>query len=262
MTKKNQVEQHPDIRHYRKRLRELQIELVKLQRHLIRHDLKIVVLFEGRDAAGKDGTIKRITEHLSPRETRVVALGKPTERDQSSWYFQRYVQYLPAEQEMVLFNRSWYNRAGVERVMGFCSDQQYRDFMETVLPFEHLLLESGVMLFKFYLDISKDVQRKRLDDRKKDPLKHWKVSPIDAVAIEKWDEYSTARNDMLRATSNTTAPWHVVRADNKKRARLDVIRHLIEQVNCPERSPSIDLPDPEALFRFNESNFKSGKIAP
>ena len=262
MTKKKLADQHPDIRHYRKRLRQLQIELVKLQRHLIRHDLKIVVLFEGRDAAGKDGTIKRITEHLSPRETRVVALGKPTERDQSSWYYQRYVHYLPAEQEMVLFNRSWYNRAGVERVMGFCTDQEYRDFMETVLPFEHLLLESGVLLFKFYLDISKDVQRKRLEDRKKDPLKHWKVSPIDAVALERWEDYSAARNDMLRATSNTTAPWHVVRADNKKRARLNIIRHLIEQVNCPERSAGIDLPDPEILFQFHESNFTNGKIAP
>lgn len=163
-------------REYRKTLHILQVELVKLQKHFIQCNDKILVLLEGRDAAGKDGVIKRIVEHLSPRETRVVALGKPSDRDRGSWYFQRYVSHLPAEQEFVLFNRSWYNRAGVERVMGFCSDEEYEEFMQSVLDFEHMLVKSGIRLVKYYLDISGEEQRKRLKERRKDPLKQWNQS--------------------------------------------------------------------------------------
>ena len=164
---------------YKASLRNLQIELVKVQSHIIKHGHRVLVIFEGRDASGKDGTIKRIVQHLSPRETRVVALGKPSDKDRASWYFQRYVPYLPAAQELVLFNRSWYNRASVERVMGFCSDSEYESFLEEVLPFEHMLIGAGIQIMKYYLDISKKEQKKRLRDRRDDPLTQWKTSPID-----------------------------------------------------------------------------------
>src|SRR3989304_7244365 len=178
---------------YQDSLRHLQVELVKLQRHFIKCNDKILIILEGRDASGKDGTIKRIVQHLSPRETRVVALGKPSDRDRTSWYFQRYVPYLPAAQELVLFNRSWYNRAGVERVMGFCTEAEHEEFMGSGSNFEIILVRSGVKLLKYYLDISKTEQKKRLEDRKADPLKHWKVSPIDDQAIKRWKAYSLAR---------------------------------------------------------------------
>ncbi len=251
-----------DKKEYKKELYKLQVELVKLQRHIISHDLKILIIFEGRDAAGKDGTIKRITEHLSPRETRVVALGKPSDREQASWYFQRYTAHLPAAQEMTLFNRSWYNRAGVERVMGFSTDTEYEAFMGSVLPFEHLLVKSGVQLLKYYLDISKPEQIERLEDRRRNPLKTWKISPIDAVAIEKWDEYSAARNEMLRRTHNPVTPWHVVRADSKKRARINVIRHIMAHVDYPEKDLDCTHPDPEVISAFDEKQLTSGAIAP
>src|SRR3970040_2708425 len=169
----------PSKSEYKKELRHLQIELVKLQRHLISHNHRILIIFEGRDASGKDGVIKRITQHLSPRETRVVALGKPTERENKAWYFQRYVSHLPVEAEMVLFNRSWYNRAGVERVMGYSTEEEYAAFMNTVNDFEDLLIRSGLNLMKYYLDISREEEKQRLTDRRKDPLKQWKISPVD-----------------------------------------------------------------------------------
>ncbi|GAA5524851.1 polyphosphate:ADP/GDP phosphotransferase [Microbulbifer aestuariivivens] len=247
---------------YREMLRQLQIELVKLQHFLIAHNLKILVLFEGRDAAGKDGTIKRIVEHLSPRETRVVALGKPSDRDRSSWYFQRYVPHLPAQQEMVLFNRSWYNRAGVERVMGFCSEVEYQQFIATVVPFEQMLVNSGIQILKYYLDIDQQEQRQRLQARRTDPLKQWKVSPIDEAAIAHWDEYSLARNEMFAATHNVSAPWTVVRANDKKLARLNVIRHLLSVVECPERDQSRFRPDPDIVFPYHGRHLLSGLIAP
>jgi polyphosphate kinase 2 len=238
---------------YKKELRRLQIELVKLQRHLIRYDLKILLLFEGRDAAGKDGTIKRIVQHLSPRETRVVALGKPSDRDRSAWYFQRFVPYLPAAQEMVLFNRSWYNRAGVERVMGFCDDAEYEAFLRDVNLFESLLIQSGIQMFKYYLDISKDEQARRLEARRKSPLTQWKTSPIDAVALERWDDYSAARDAMLLRTDSAIAPWYVVRADSKKAARLNVIRHLMAGVECPDKDEHAAMPDNDIVFRYDDS---------
>ena len=252
----------PDGEGYKQSLHHLRVELVKLQRHLIKNDLQILILFEGRDAAGKDGVIKRITKNLSPRETRVVALGKPSDRDRHSWYFQRYVPYLPSNQEMVLMNRSWYNRAGVERVMGYCTDAEYEEFMRSVLPFEHMLVDAGIQLFKYYLDISKEEQKRRLKDRRIDPLKQWKISPIDAVAVEHWDDYSAARNEMFARTHNAITPWHVVRADDKKRARLNVIRHLMSRVDCPDKDEHAANPDPEIVFAYDDKHLSSGAIAP
>jgi polyphosphate kinase 2 len=242
----------PDRRKgYRAALRELQIELVKVQRHIIKHGHRVLVIFEGRDASGKDGTIKRIVQHLSPRETRVVALGKPSDHDRASWYFQRYTPHLPAAQEMILFNRSWYNRAGVEHVMKFCTDGEYQDFLRAVLPFEHMLIGSGIQIMKYYLDINKDEQKARLRDRKADPLKQWKTSPIDAVAIRHWKDYTAARDRMLAETSSEQSPWIVVRADDKRAARLNVIRDLISRLACPETDKHLASPDRSIVFPYN-----------
>jgi polyphosphate kinase 2 len=248
--------------HYRTSLRTLQVELVKLQRHIIKFDHRLLIIIEGRDAAGKDGVIKRVVEHLSPRETRVVALSKPSDHDTRSWYFQRYAPHLPSSQEMVLMNRSWYNRAGVERVMGFCTDAEYEEFMAMVLPFEHMLLKSGIQILKYYLDISKDEQKRRLKDRRRDPLKQWKVSPIDSVAVKHWDAYSGARNAMLERTHNEITPWYVVRADDKKRARLNLIRHVLSRIDCPDKDEHAARPDKEVVFAYDKAQLKSGVIAP
>ena len=246
-------EAHSGRKGYKKSLRKLQIELVKFQRHLIKFDHKILLLFEGRDAAGKDGVIKRITQHLSPRETRVVALGKPSDRDRSAWYFQRYVAHLPVAQELVLFNRSWYNRAGVEIVMGFCTDTEYRLFLEQVVPFEELLVASGIQLFKYYLDISKDEQARRLEARRRDPLTQWKSSSIDDAALVHWDDYSSARNRMLSATHSRAAPWTIVEADDKRQARLNVIRHLMARAECPDKDEHAATPDSSIIYDYHES---------
>ena len=241
---------HPS--HYKTLLRELQIDLVSFQRHLLAHGHKVLLIFEGRDAAGKDGVIKRISEHLSPRDTRIVALGTPSDRDRRSWYFQRYAPHLPAAGEMVLFNRSWYNRAGVERVMGFCTDDEYENFIDSVGPFEALLLNSGIQIFKFYLDISKQEQAKRLDDRRNDPLKQWKRSPIDDAAQALWEDYSAARDSMLARTHTHESPWIIVRADDKKKARLNVIRYFLAHVDCPDKHEHLAVPDPEIISPYNE----------
>ena len=246
---------------YEETLYALQVELVKLQRHLIKSENKIAVIFEGRDAAGKDGTIKRITEHLSPRETRVVALGKPSDRDRGSWYFQRYVQYLPAAQELVLFNRSWYNRAGVEHVMGFCTDNEYDEFMNSVLEFEHMLIRSGLKLFKYYLDIGKAEQEKRLKDRKKDPLTQWKVSALDEHALKKWDEYTLARDKMLVHTHNLITPWIVVHADDKPSARVNLIKDMLSRLEYEGKEERLILPDPEIVATFEASFIEEGLLA-
>ncbi len=246
---------------YQKVLRDLQIELVKVQRHVIKHGHRVLVIFEGRDAAGKDGTIKSIVEHLSPRETRTVALGKPSDRDNASWYFQRYVRYLPAEQELVLFNRSWYNRAGVERVMEFCTDGQYERFMEDVLPFEHMLIGSGIQIIKYYLDIGKREQKGRLKDRRHDPLKQWKTSPIDEVAVKHWDEYTEARDQMLARTSSPLSPWIVVRADDKHLAHLNVIRDLLSRLACPQTDKHLAVPDLSVVFPYDEAHARAGLLA-
>ena len=245
---------------YKAQLRELQIELVKLQHHFINCGDKILVLLEGRDAAGKDGSIKRIVEHLSPRETRVVALGKPSDRDRGAWYFQRYVAYLPAAEEFVLFNRSWYNRAGVERVMGFCTDAEYEEFMQSVPQFEAMLVNSGIKLLKYYLDVSKPEQAKRLEDRKRDPLKQWKSSPIDAVAVKHWAAYTDARDAMLLRTHTATAPWRIVRADNKRLARLNLIRDILSRVQYDGKKDKLVQPDEAIAFRFTADCIAGGRL--
>jgi polyphosphate kinase len=247
---------------YKATLHALQVELVKLQRHFIKCNDKILVLLEGRDAAGKDGTIKRIVQHLGPRETRVVALGTPSDRDRSAWYFQRYVPHLPTAQEFVLFNRSWYNRAGVERVMGFCSDDEYEEFMQTVPDFEHMLVKSGIKLLKYYLDISRTEQKTRLKARHKDPLKQWKVSPIDKKALKRWGAYSQARNAMLARTHNPVAPWTIVRANNKHLARLNLIKDLLMRLHYGDKDEAALVTDPAIVFQYDQTYVENGAIAP
>jgi len=246
---------------YKQTLRGLQVELVKLQRHFIASDDKILIILEGRDAAGKDGAIKRIVQRLSPRETRVVALGKPTHRDRTSWYFQRYVPHLPASQELVLFNRSWYNRAGVERVMGFCNDDEYRQFMASVADFEQLLVRSGIKLIKYYLDVSKHEQKKRLKDRLNNPFKQWKVSPIDSQAIRYWTQYSEARNEMLAGSHNPLTPWTIVRADDKRKARLNIIRDLLVRLSYRGKDRRLARPDPKIVSIYDPAFVKNGMLA-
>ncbi len=246
---------------YQHTLRLLQIELVKLQKSIIKNNEKILIIFEGRDAGGKDGTIKRVVEHLSPRETRVVALGKPSDRELSSWYFQRYTAHLPSAQEMVLFNRSWYNRAGVERVMKFCSKAEYQEFLDTVPSYEQMLVKSGIKLFKYYLDIEKDEQAKRLKSRENDPLKQWKMSPIDKEAQHYWNDYSTARNVMFARTHHLSAPWTVVRANDKKAARLNLIKDLLFRLDYHNKDENHLLPDTTIVFNYEESYIKNGMIA-
>ena len=244
-----------------KALYDLQVELTRLQRHVIASGQKVLVIFEGRDAAGKDGAIKRIVEHLSPRETRMVALGKPSDRDRNSWYFQRWVPHLPASGEIVLFNRSWYNRAGVERVMGFATEEEYEEFFTTAPLFEQLLVHCGITIVKYYLDISRDEQKRRLKDRAEDPLKQWKVSPIDEKAIKHWKDYSAARNEMLARTHTPFAPWVVVRADDKDAARLNVIRDLLSRFDFDSKHRQRDLPDPNITFPYDKAALSSGLIA-
>jgi len=252
-----------DISHddYKAELHALQIEFVKLQRHFIAHGDRILVLLEGRDAAGKDGAIKRIVAHLSPRETRVVALGKPSDRDTRAWYFERYVAFLPVAEEMVLFNRSWYNRAGVERVMGFCTKSEFHEFMQSVPRFEQMLVDSGIKLLKYYLDISKDEQKERLAERRKDPLKQWKISPIDAVAIKHWDEYSKARDAMLLGSHITDAPWKIVRTDSKRHARLNLMRDILGRLHYAGRSKKLLAPDRNIVFKFTPDALAKKRLA-
>jgi polyphosphate kinase len=235
---------------YESQLRLLQIELVKLQKSLISNNAQVLVIIEGRDAAGKDGTIKAITQHLSPRETRVVALSKPTDTESNEWYFQRYVAQLPKKGEFVLFNRSWYNRAGVERVMNFCTPEQYRVFIETVNDFEAMLVKSGITLLKYYLDISKKEQARRLAERAKDPLKQWKISSIDQQAQKKWLAYSKARNDMLLTSSSTIAPWTIVRANDKRLAHINLIQNLLSRISYSGKKKSLLREDDEIIFTW------------
>ncbi|MBI5723295.1 MAG: polyphosphate kinase 2 [Planctomycetes bacterium] len=228
---------------YEKELRRLQIELVKLQEWIKHKGLKIVAIFEGRDAAGKGGTIKRITESLNPRICRIVALGTPTEREKTQWYFQRYVANLPAAGEMVLFDRSWYNRAGVEHVMGFCTDDEYREFLRSCPEFERMLMRSGIILVKYWFSVSDDEQERRFQARMEDPTKRWKLSPMDLQSRAKWVEYSKAKDEMMSHTDIKQAPWYVVNADSKKRARLNCITHLLSLIPYKDLTPKpIKLP--------------------
>ena len=248
-------------KNYRRRLLALQIELVKLQRHIIKNDDRILILFEGRDAAGKDGVIKRIVEHLSPRETRVVALGKPSDREKTSWYFQRYTQYLPAASELVLFNRSWYNRAGVERVMGFCSSIEYEEFISSVVEFEDMLVRSGIKMLKYYLDISRDEQEDRLAARKINPLKQWKISPVDAQALTYWSEYSSARNEMLARTHSATSPWTVVHANDKRQTRINIISDILTRLRYEGKDESLMTPDTRFIMPYDIDHPQRNRLA-
>jgi polyphosphate kinase 2 len=228
---------------YEKELARLQLELIKLQEWIKHAGLKVVVIFEGRDAAGKGGTIKRITESLNPRICRVVALAAPTERERTQWYFQRYAAHLPAAGEMVLFDRSWYNRAGVERVMGFCTEEEYQEFLRSCPEYERMLLRSGVILVKYWFSVSDAEQEHRFQRRIQDPTRRWKLSPMDLKSRELWVEYSRAKDDMFHYTDTKQSPWWVVVADDKRRARLNCIAHLLEQISYGDLTPEpIKLP--------------------
>jgi len=248
-------------RHYKRKLRELQIELVKLQRHLLKKNQRVLVILEGRDGAGKDGTIKRLIEHMSPRDTRVHAPGKPSNREESQWYFQRFIRFLPSADEFVVFNRSWYNRAGVERVMGFADKTQVELFLENVVPFETMLVRDGISVRKYYLDITKKEQKKRLAARAKSPLKQWKISPIDACATKMWDEYSRARDAMFARTSHPIAPWHIVHSDIKKIARLEFLRDLLASFSYPHKDKRLTRPNRSVVFPWSEEAELRGQIA-
>jgi polyphosphate kinase 2 len=246
---------------YQAQLHFLQVELVKLQRHFIGCGDKLLVIVEGRDASGKDGSIKRIVEHLSPRKTRVVALGKPSDRELRGWYFQRYVAQVPVAEEFVLFNRSWYNRAGVEPVMGFCSKAEHEEFMNSVPKFEEMLVNSGIKVLKYYLDIDKDEQVKRLAERERDPRKQWKSSPIDAVAVKHWKAYSAARDAMLLRTHTAIAPWHIVRTNNKRLARLNLIRDILSRLHYAGKKSKLVQPDENIVFEFTPDCIQSQRLA-
>ncbi len=219
-----------DKREYQKELTHLQVELVRLQEWIVREGLKVVVLFEGRDTAGKGGVIRRITERTNPRVVRTVALGTPSDRERTQWYFQRYVAQLPAAGEMVLFDRSWYNRAGVERVMGFCSDEEYAEFMRTCPQFERIIQRSGILLLKYWLSVSDEEQERRFKARLNNPAKRWKLSPVDVEARARWVDYAEAKDEMFAQTDTEDSPWFVVEADDKRTARLNLIAHLLEQI--------------------------------
>jgi polyphosphate kinase 2 len=230
---------------YERQKKKLQIELLKVQRWAQDTDQKLVILFEGRDAAGKGGTIKRFMEHMNPRYARVVALTKPTEEEKTQWYFQRYVRHLPHAGEMVLFDRSWYNRAGVERVMGFCSPAEYLEFMRQCPQFEQMLVRSGIILFKYWFSVTREEQRRRFRARETDPLKTWKLSPIDTASLDKWQDYTEAKEAMFFHTDTADAPWTVVKSDDKKRARLNCMRHFLNALPYHGKDQSaIGKPDP------------------
>ena len=241
-------------------LEALQIALVRFQQHAIEAGERDLVIFEGRDTAGKDGAIKRIVEHLSIRSTRVVALPKPTEREQGQWYFQRYVEHLPAKGELVILNRSWYNRAGVERVMGFATAEEQETFLRDVPVFERMLVGSGVQVVKLWLDISREEQAERLDARRTDPLKALKVSPLDAVAQEKWDAYTQARDEMLRRTHTPEAPWTIVHTDKKPKARSNIMRHLLKELAPPKIADEVEAPEPDVLYAFEPDALTDGRL--
>lgn len=251
-----------DTLHYENELVKLQIELVRLQRWVQEKGKRVAILFEGRDAAGKGGTIRRFTEHLNPRSIRVVALPKPTEEERGQWYFQRYSKQLPNEGEMVFFDRSWYNRAVVEPVNGFCSDVQYHRFMQQVPEFEHMLYEDGISIIKFWFSISRDEQQRRFESRRRNLLKQWKLSPIDAKAQELWDNYTTYKEEMLSKTHTAFAPWLIVKANDKKRARLESIRYVLSlfpyngKVSEVSQNSVRIYPDPNIVQRFHRNILK------
>jgi len=230
---------------YEKRKAELQVELLKMQSWVEASGHKILMLFEGRDAAGKGGTIKRFNEHLNPRSTRVVALNKPTDRERSQWYFQRYIEHLPSAGEIVMFDRSWYNRAGVERVMGFCTANEYLEYMRQCPELERMLARSGIWLFKYWFSVTREEQKRRFASREKDPLKQWKLSPVDRASLNRWDDYTEAKEAMFFNTDTADAPWVIVKSDDKKRARLNCMQHFLSAIPYPDKDESVVTgPDP------------------
>ncbi len=240
---------------YEEELKKLQIELVKLQQWIAKKNKRVAVIFEGRDAAGKGGSIRRFMEHLNPRSTRLVALNKPTEVEKGQWYFQRYIKELPNPGEIVFFDRSWYNRAVVEPVMGFCTDDQYKNFLVQVPEFEHMLYEDGVVVIKFWLSISKDEQLRRFNSRNDNPLKRWKFSPVDKRGQELWDDYTFYKDEMFSRTHTTYSPWIVVKTNSKKEARVECMRHVLTQFNYDgkEEAQTILTPDPNVVMRYYRS---------
>jgi polyphosphate kinase 2 len=246
---------------YEKKKAALQVELLKVQRWIKESGEKIVVLFEGRDAAGKGGTIKRFMEHLNPRGARIVALEKPTEVERGQWYFQRYVAHLPTAGEIVFFDRSWYNRAGVERVMGFCSPNEYLEFMRQTPDLERMLVRSDIRLFKYWFSVTREEQRKRFASRGQDPLKQWKLSPIDKASLGKWDDYTEAKEAMFFYTDTADAPWTVIKSDDKKRARLNCMLHFLSTLDYPDKDPKVaHAPDPLIVGQAGHVIHKSDHI--
>ncbi len=241
---------------YEKELKKLQVELLKFQNHVKEQGLKVLIVVEGRDAAGKGGTIKRITEHLNPRGARIVALSKPSDTERTQWYFQRYIQHLPSAGEIVLFDRSWYNRAGVEPVMGFCTQEEHKEFLREVPKFETMIANSGIIFFKFYFSVSKDEQAKRFLERKTDPLKQFKLSPIDAKSQEMWDQYTIAKYSMLLASNNPRCPWSIVLSDNKKKARVNTIKHILLNVEYPEKIKKKHLKTDPSILRTGKEEIE------
>ena len=237
---------------YEKKLSKLQRKLVSMQEWVIQEGKKIVIIFEGRDAAGKGGTIKRLTENLNPRHCRVVALAAPTEKEKTQWYFQRYVTHLPSAGEIVILDRSWYNRSGVEKVMGFCTDKEYINFLQTCPEFERMLISSGIQLIKYWFSVSAEEQMKRFKARAADPTKGWKLSPMDLESVNRWDDYSKAKDNMFEHTDTPYSPWYVVESDNKKKARVNCISHFLSLIDYTEiESPEITLPD-----RVQQKNYE------
>ncbi|MEV8465733.1 polyphosphate kinase 2 [Fluviibacterium sp. DFM31] len=270
-----QVERKPDFdssseypydrkmtrRTYERQKAKLQAELLKVQLWAQETGQKFVLLFEGRDAAGKGGTIKRFTEHLNPRQARVVALNKPTDAERGQWYYQRYVEHLPTSGEIVLYDRSWYNRAGVERVMGFCEPGEYLEFMRQTPEFERMLTRSGVQLYKFWFSVTRAEQRRRFESRETDPLKRWKLSPIDKASLDKWEDYTEAKEAMFFYTDTADAPWTVIKSDDKKRARLNCMRHFLSSLDYPDKDRKIvQDPDPLIVGRAGHEIHKSDHI--
>lgn len=239
----------------------LQIELLKVQKWAKEQGKKIVMIFEGRDAAGKGGTIKRFTEHLNPRIARVIALEKPSERELGQWYFQRYVRHLPAAGEILMYDRSWYNRAGVEKVMGFCSDREHLEFMRQAPVFERMLVNSDTILFKFWFSVTRQEQLRRFHSRKNDPLKQWKLSPIDVASLERWDEYTNARRSMFFNTDTADAPWTIVKSDDKKRARISCMRYFLNELDYPDKDTSVVYKPDELIVGSVVKLYKKEQLA-
>jgi len=239
-----------EVLEYESELKRLQIELLKMQNHVKESGEKILMIFEGRDAAGKGGTIKRITEHLNPRGARVIALDKPSDVEKTQWFFQRYVQHLPSAGEIVLFDRSYYNRGGVEPVMGFCTQEEHKEFLHEVPEFEKMLINSNIKIFKFYFSVSKDEQKKRFDKRRTDPLKQYKLSPVDEKSQGLWDKYTIAKYSMLLASHTEHAPWTVIRSDNKKKARINCIKHILSNINYKDKISKKKLKADDAIRIF------------